>query len=174
MLTAKSRFVISMILIFSGVAMTILSAILNYYIVSKNMDQIDTLTAKSQGIEQLINELWQTNLNLEQKKDTATILLATGTAGGDYLIRYIRSVYDVLDQPPPDAKTSAGHYRSFLELIGKQKITIIDTINDMYLEKIEADTDTQKLNNENSFFGAVALFLQMMGMMLVLLKHIFD
>ncbi len=72
----KKRFITSLVLIFSGILLTVISAVLNYSFLSNNDKRINELKNQTESIERQVAQFWLQKTTLEQKRDTATLLYA--------------------------------------------------------------------------------------------------
>lgn len=161
------------VLLSLGVLMTVVSAAISTYLIDGNRKQIDKVEKKSLTIVSQIDSLWYNAQLLEQKKDTAILLLSNssdlGTLFKGFIHDTIKSTGLKVDEKLPDSNKDL--YNLFLNKASLHKAVIINQINDLYLKKLEFDDEAIALNQENSTLVSIALFFQVMGLILVLSKH---
>lgn len=155
--------------------MTVISAVMNNYLVTENNDNIKSLHDQAEAIEQTIMQLWQDYQLFELKKDTATLLVAQETSQ-KYLINFISDVLNTINVAIPSnmQNNSEQLYTLFLNSIAQYKQHTTDQINTIYGEKLDLLAQARGLEQKNNDLSNIALFFQIMGLILVLSKHFFD
>lgn len=172
----RSKYLISLTLIFTGVIMTSTSALLSDYIVSKNQKRIETLQSDSQSKEKLITQLWQDYQVLEQKKDTLLILIASNSSQ-HYITLFSVELLTSIGVENPKQTLLANSNRIYpftMENMNRYKQETLQKINNIYEEKVYLDMQSNQLISKNSRYNSIALFFQIFGLILVLSKHIFE
>ncbi|MCX4030082.1 hypothetical protein H0A36_01555 [Endozoicomonas sp. SM1973] len=171
----RLKYLTSVVLILSGVMMTVISAVMNSYLVTENNDKIKSLHDQAESIEQTIMQLWQDYQLFELKKDTAILLVAQETPQ-KYLINFISDVLNTINVaiPPKIEDNSEQLYTLFLKGVAQYKQHTTDQINRIYGEKLDFLTQARELEQKNNDLSNIALFFQIMGLILVLSKHFFD
>ncbi len=171
----RLKYLASVVLISSGVLMTVVSAVMSNYLVTANNDRIKSLHDQAESIEQTIMQLWQDYQLFELKKDTATLMVAQEVEQ-QYLVTFIADVLNNINVSIPDAPQNNDQtlYNLFLKSIAQHKQLTVDQINTIYGEKLDFLAQARELEQKNNGLSNVALFFQIMGLILVLSKHFFD
>lgn len=161
-------------LILLGTALTVASALLSRYYVSANQESIQAAKTEAARKEALLNDTWQNVQALERKKDTI-VLLAVASRGGALhqmpeLVRAILISTEIsLESVMKESQLSE---QGLLKAIEAKKQELIDRVNDVYLEKSMKENEIAALQQRTSYWGDIALFLQILGLILVLSKDI--
>lgn len=161
MITIK-RFFYLWTQIIIGVAMTLASAIITNYYIAKNNQQIALFNTKATAITSNIEEIWQNSLSLEQKKETALMLLITAPdnpISQDYASDILKLF---------NAKSSELSYANIKNAFDNYKSANINQINDKFLIQKELEEKISVLKQDNATLMNYALFFQIMGLIFVL------
>ena len=172
--------------ILSGVLMTVISAVITNYYVIKNNDEIEKIVLKLDGLEKRINQNWEESSNLERLEETGTILVVISDiaksgdqknhakqAAARYMEKVVRTgAVDPLSARTIRAEVEAGRITEVLgtlfNIIDKHKEATINSINDLYIEKASVERQRMSFEDRNSTLKNISLFLQIMGMIMVL------
>ncbi len=147
------------IVIFS-ILLMICSALISYSLVKRNDDKIANLQSEITKKQEAIDNIWQSSLNQETRIDNAILIsLLSKNHKKDYskiIKHYTESEDDSID----------GLIRS-LDQVRENKENIIKIINNLYDEKIIAENEITKKSQENKFYTAIAIFLQLLSVVLI-------
>ena len=173
------------LLVVVGIAFNILSAVITNYFIDINNQEIHALEDKASSIELRINSFWQTRQDIERKRDVFLLLLqsrddsaASDTNGNKAVVyAYVRAFLTKLieDYGLNGQAFDAGSILSaqnMIEITEQAKQEIIARIDDVYLEKIILDKRKQPIASRNSTLMSLALFLQLVGLILVLARDL--
>lgn len=171
-----------------GAIMTAGSALLSHDVVMENDHLIQSLKLRSEQIDQYIDNQWESINRLERDSNIA-MLMATRLGEGQLpqgiekgiktYIRtvvehggdpgYTKAVHDALDSQTGSPEVIFSKLLAFVE---KSRKKTVDTIDQAYLEKIGLQERIQALEQVNTSYSNMALFLQVMGLIFVLSKDL--
>ena len=156
-----------------GITTTIKSALLSQTIIEDNNIVINSLNEEARAIDENIDHLWQHVKEAEQKKDLSITVntLSQSPQQSRAARAYITSWIDKIT-----ATTAINNDKSVTDemlLIDMLKTALIDRINDLYLDQITLDRESEELAEQNRLYKNIALFLQILGLMFVLAKDVF-
>jgi hypothetical protein len=175
-----------------GVGLTMASAVLTNAVIAEKNREMLLIEHNCIDIEKRIDQHWQQTKSLEYEEYTGTIILlfsdlaksgnskAKNEASELALKRYIEKI--LLSGRVPEEKTD--HIRSLIkqpggipkaldeifQLVDKNRIETVSTINDLYGEKQQLEQERARIRAQVAKFSAIALFLHVMGVILVLMK----
>lgn len=169
--------------------MTGLSALISHNVIMKNNRQIEAYKLKSQAVSQTIKDHWEGIRRLERDGNIAllmSIIVESSPQLPDSTHKNVRLYIEQLVSREGNKQQSASIKKSlagstahpgvlFPELQGFISQTRKNTINIIdreYLEKITLQEKIEKLEQKNSSYSIIALFLQVMGLILVLSKDL--
>lgn len=162
-------------LVLVGVLMTVTSAIVSHYFITQYNNQITDIHGEIAHIEVRIEKQWQETQRLERREDFSIVLMLLsnkGTAKNTEIpVEVLRHFRDTLESAGVMIEGNKDH-GTWLEVISKaiasHKKKTIDSINDLYLDVIMFKAEARVLNKRNMSLTSIALFLQIMGLILVL------
>ena len=158
------------ILVLIGVIITIIAALINGFIISENNEIIESLESETANIETNIDHLWNNNLSIERKKDSAYIM-ALQNPNSELVHNYIIDTLRLAgsDKILDDKKNT---FNILVNEVNLYQNEIIDRINNLYGEKITKEEQINQIKKINSKFTHIAFFLQIIGLILVLSKDL--
>ncbi len=172
-------------LVVIGIAFNIFSAVITHYFIDINNREIHALEDEASSIELRIDNYWQSRQDIERKQEIFLLLLRlrgeseTPRTDDDEKVvyAYVRGFLRVLIEEygldersfDDDDLLSAGNV---IEITEQAKQQIIARIDDIYLDKIFLDKQKQPIASRNSTLMSLALFLQLVGLILVLAKDL--
>lgn len=157
--------------VLTGALLTIASAAITHYVVSANNATIKVLMKEGATVEERIDKIWETVLVVDQRKDTAIILMATATNEtliADYINQAAKNVGITLKETMDNQQ----RYAMFLSESDRYRANAIERIDDLYYTKISSDEAVQTIEQRNSIFANIALFSQVIGLILVLTRDL--
>lgn len=173
------RFLAPWVFVLTGILFNILSAIITHYFIGLNNDDINGIDRQIQQKQVLIDSLWQSRIEVERKEEF--LLLFLGERGGpdtvrekyfrDYLQKLV-ATHDLaafsarVQNPEPD------DVALLLELSDAALATIIESINNTYFETLGLREARMPLERANSRLFSIAIFLQVVGLILVLARDL--
>lgn len=149
-----------------GVFLTIVSAIVNHYVVSEHQSTIEVHQKRISDVEALIDNLWGNAQFLEGKRDIAILLNAVlpDAEAATAIKKVFKGTKVVLEQQT---------HHALLTALAQNKSDITDQINDLYTEKISIEQEISTLTERQQLSGIFALVTQILGLILVLSKDLF-
>lgn len=163
------------LLVIVGIGFNIFSAIITNHFISANNEQLRVIEGKISGIDLRINTYWQNRQDVEGKKDFILLYSQAGQQTGDQFVRqYINQYVQGLmqDYQLPVVKEKQFTDTEIIQIIDRVKGIIVDDIDDIYLEKLLLEKQKHPINRENAQLMSIALFLQMLGLILVLSRDL--
>jgi hypothetical protein len=167
------------VFVLSGVVFNILSAVITHYFIGLNTDEINAIDRKINGQQVLIDSLWQSRTELERKKEFFILLLAnpsnrndsTANLYRDYLIE-ISETYALEGFRSRIDRDEGGELGLLLDLSQAVQSSIIESINSTYFETLALQETKVPLERDNSRLFSIAIFLQVIGLILVLARDL--
>ena len=180
------------LIVLIGAGMTVASAILAHYQVSKNMMVIEDLEKQMSQINQTISDQWQ-NMGRFERDGNEALMLAT-LAEGDAMAPanpavinnmtiYVRHFVGKSDVPAQRVRveraldnremaSKGSVFREILTLVDAQRTFVIDKVDNLYIEKVALQEHVQTIMKSNASLANTALVLQMLGLICVLSKDL--
>lgn len=168
--------------------MTTCSAFISHNIIMANSSAIETLMLESQAIDQNIDNAWQGINRLERDGNVAMLMVMDkkGNVDSEALLteikRYItqlitregnsKQTRHIKELLADNSTNSAIIFQAIMEFIVETRKDTINSINIKYLEKLSLQEQIETLKQHNSSYANLALFFQVMGLILVLSKDL--
>ena len=173
------RFLATWVFVLTGIIFNILSAVITHYFIGLNNDAINIIDREIQRKEVLIDSLWQSKNEVERKKEFFILLLSSKpdkpdvveTIYRDYL-KEVMGSYGLKEFTPRMDRDTGGDLDLLLDLSGAAQKSVIETINNTYFETIELQETKMPLVRDNSRLFSIAIFLQVIGLILVLARDL--
>ena len=156
-------------LVLAGVLFNLAAALISTHFIGRNNERIDALRKQAALQSTRIEGLWQQRQDLERKQEFLLLLIHQG-GPEDAVVRFAR---DWLNQRGADRRR-AGPFDAarVIAVTRKARDELIDQINETYLEKLELERRITPLEARNADLMGTALFLQMLGLILVLARDL--
>jgi len=161
-------------LIIVGIIFTAISLVLSFQVLDKNNNKIANINSDIEKFETLIGSKWNSNKNLEHRIDTSVILLLNKdieTETKNYIIPKIIGV-DALD-----INDTLGDNILLKDLLKYREIFEKETtaeIDELYISILSLKDEITILELQNNQFKLYALLFHVMGLILILSRHIFE
>jgi len=173
------RFLAPWVFVLTGIIFNILSAVITHYFIGLNNDAIDIIDREIQRKEVLIDSLWQSKNEVERKKEFFILLLSSKpdkpdvveTIYRDYL-KEVMGSYGLKEFTPRMDRDTGSDLDLLLDLSGAAQKSVIESINNTYFETIELQETKMPLVRDNSRLFSIAIFLQVIGLILVLARDL--
>lgn len=173
------RFLAPWVFVLTGIIFNILSAVITHYFIGLNNDAIDIIDREIQRKEVLIDSLWQSKNEVERKKEFFILLLSSKpdkpdvveTIYRDYL-KEVMDSYGLKEFTPRMDRDTGSDLDLLLDLSGAAQKSIIESINNTYFETIELQETKMPLVRDSSRLFSIAIFLQVIGLILVLARDL--
>jgi len=173
------RFLAPWVFVLTGIIFNILSAVITHYFIGLNNDAINIIDREIQRKEVLIDSLWQSKNEVERKKEFFILLLSSKpdkpdvveTIYRDYL-KEVMGSYGLKKFTPRMGRDTGNDLDLLLDLSGAAQKSIIESINNTYFETIELQETKMPLVRDNSRLFSIAIFLQVIGLILVLARDL--
>lgn len=173
------RFLAPWVFVLTGIIFNILSAVITHYFIGLNNDAINIIDREIQRKEVLIDSLWQSKNEVERKKEFFILLLSSKhdkpevvePIYRDYLKQVLGS-YGLKEFTPRMDRDTGSDLDLLLDLSGAAQKSIIESINNTYFETIELQETKLPLVRDNSRLFSIAIFLQVIGLILVLARDL--
>jgi len=173
------RFLAPWVFVLTGIIFNILSAVITHYFIGLNNDDINIIDREIQRKEVLIDSLWQSKNEIERKKEFFILLLSSKpdkpdvveTIYRDYL-KEIMGSYGLKEFTPRMDRDTGSDLDLLLDLSRAAQKSIIESINNTYFETIELQETKMPLVRDNSRLFSIAIFLQVIGLILVLARDL--
>lgn len=175
----RSRFLRPWVFVTVGILFNILSAVITHYFIGLNDDRIDAIDDAIDNKQVLIDSLWQSRTEVERKQEFF-ILLLSGKANmpelNENLYRdYLNGLVDThrLGDYRERIEASDGtNLDVLLEISRAARETLIESINNTYLEVLDLRDSRQPIERSNSRLYSIAIFLQVIGLIVVLSRDL--
>ncbi len=173
------RFLAPWVFVLTGIIFNILSAVITHYFIGLNNDAINIIDREIQRKEVLIDSLWQSKNEVERKKEFFILLLSgkpekpdvVETIYRDYLKEVVGS-YGLKEFTTRMDRDTGSNLDLLLDLSRAAQKSIIESINNTYFETLELQEAKMPLLRDNSRLFSIAIFLQVIGLILVLARDL--
>ena len=167
------------VFVLTGIVFNILSALITHYFIGVNNDAINLIDRDINRKQVLIDSLWQSRVEVDRKKEFFILLFAQpGDKSAaseafyrDYLHETI-STFDLTEFEPRMDRDRGNQLGLLLDISTAAQVAIIDAINDTYFETLELQESRMPLESDNSRLFSIAIFLQVIGLILVLARDL--
>lgn len=173
------RWLAPWVFVLTGILFNILSAVITHYFIGLNNDEINRIDSDIQGKQVLIDSLWQSRVEVERKKEFFILLFANPNAApgaGETVYRaYLQELIDShgMQQFQASAERDNGaKLELLLDISDAAQSAIIESINTTYFESLELREARLPLESDNSRLFSIAIFLQVIGLILVLARDL--
>lgn len=163
-------------IVIAGIVLTIISALLSHHEIRQNEQDIRALEQQHASHKQKIEHLWQQNQLVERQQDTTLLLLAAASQPDassftqDTAHSYYHETLSITGaNVEPHYSTDQLH--DAVSAFQQRTNTLIDTL---YLDNLSLEKDIFTLTTHNSMAQSLALFFQVLGMILVLSYNVWD
>ena len=173
------RFLAPWVFVLTGIIFNILSAVITHYFIGLNNDEISGIDREIQRKEVLIDSLWQSKTEVERKKEFFILLLSkkvddpavTDAIYRDYL-KEILNNHGLKEFRARLDRDTGSSLDLLLDLSSAAQKSIIESINNTYFETLELQEAKMPLVRDNSRLFSIAIFLQVIGLILVLARDL--
>ncbi|MBA1148582.1 hypothetical protein H0Z60_16150 [Ectothiorhodospiraceae bacterium WFHF3C12] len=168
-----------------GIAFNIIAALMSHYLVEGVADRISALDESTNRLQQRIDSAWSSRLEAERKRELLLLHAdyAAGAgreAGNGPVAVHVRAFLERISigYLAEDEKTKLGDGGVVLNvdaaLIRFDRIVeaIQDHIDALYLDALQLERQKAPLRQQRNRLGALALFLQVLGLILVLSRDL--
>jgi hypothetical protein len=162
----------------AGILFNISSAIITHYFIGINDQQLMQLEKKSALYDTQIQSQWRLKTEVDRKQEFLLLLLNQSNPQNlqqtrGFIIQQLNHALELQKisgkQLNPD---SVINFDTISKTSGTIRQSIISSINQTYLEKLDIEDKQQPLKERNSLLFSIAIFLQLTGLILVLAKDI--
>ncbi len=144
-----------------------------------NNDAINVIDRDINNKQVLIDSLWQSMTESERKKEFFILLLSNKNGKSainetyyrDYLSGIMKT-YELNDFQTRLESNSGNDLNLLFDLSNAAQVSIVETINATYFETLELQKARMPLERDNSLLFSIAIFLQVIGLILVLSRDL--
>jgi len=161
------------ILVIIGIIFNLSAALITNYFISINNEQLGQLEVKVQQIETRINNYWQDKQNIERKMEFILLMQQQEKQTHDpFVAQYIETF---IQQMMKQYQITAVKYKTLtsqkvIKIVRKTQEQIINDIDEIYFDKMTLEKEKIVLVGVNSKLMSIALFMQLLGLILILAK----
>ena len=167
------------VFVLTGIIFNILSALITHYLIGLNNETINAIDRDINDKQVLIDSLWQSRVEVERKEEFFILLFAHQGANPEvsdavyqnYLEETI-STHDLTEFEPRMDRDRGNRLGLLLDVSAAALEAIIETINETFFEILELRNDKIPLEYSNSRLFSIAIFLQVIGLILVLARDL--
>lgn len=177
-----NRYFAPWVFVATGIIFNILSAVITHYFIGLNNGKITEIDRNINNKQVLIDSLWQSKTEVERKKEFFIVLLAMEannlSTHADLIDRYYQNymLETTKTYHLPGFENRQGLNKSdpelLLQLSESAQTSIIESINNTYFELIELEEGKTPLEKNNARLFSIAIFLQVIGLILVLARDL--
>ena len=140
-----------------GLLFSILSIVLSYVVIDNNNKEIVALEGEVADLEKQIDFMWQDSSERQLSMQNVVLYLSNNSM----LIKdkVIRDLFNI----------EANSIEELLEMLRSEKATVVDEINDKYLEIVVLKDKVSLLEFRNKNYRNGALLLNVIGLIFILL-----
>lgn len=173
------RFLAPWVFVLTGIIFNILAAVITHYFIGLNNDTINDIDRQIQSKEVLIDSLWQSKTEIERKQEFFILLLVkqpdnpavTDTIYRDYLQELLEN-HGLKEFSARMNRDTGSDLDLLLDVSKAAQKSTIESINDTYFETLELQESKMPLVRNNSRLFSTAIFLQVIGLILVLARDL--
>ncbi len=172
------RWLAPWVFVCTGILFNILSAVITHYFIGLNNEDINGIEREMQNRQVLIDSLWQSRVEVERKEEFFLLWLRqqNDTAlANNYYREYLQGLVDTHDLGrfgERVAQSATADLPLLLEISDAAQKAIIESINTSYFEILELQEKKMPLEGDNSRLFSIAIFLQVIGLILVLARDL--
>ena len=167
------------VFVLTGILFNILSAVITHYFIGLNNDEINRIDSEIEGKQVLIDSLWQSRIEVERKKEFFILLFANpgdnpeaGEAVYRDYLRELQNAHGLKGFQSRLDRDSGSQLDLLLDISDAAQTAIIESINNTYFETLELREAQMPLVSDNSRLYSIAIFLQVIGLILVLARDL--
>ena len=161
----KSKNFFGVFILFFAIAMMVSSALISYFLTRQNDLQISVLNMEMQNKQTLIRDIWNNVGKRESKADIAILILMLANKDNKDIPELKEYYLSEFTELKNDATVL-----DILKAVDHEKKANIEYINDLYLEEVVIQNKISNLEQSNKLYSNVAFFLQILGLLLVIVK----
>ena len=173
------RFLAPWVFVLTGILFNILAAVITHYFIGLNDDRIGAIDLEINNRQVLIDSLWQSRTEVERKQEFFILLLSgrtdmpklNETLYRDYLSELV-DTHRLGDYRKRIETSDGANLEVLLDISRAARDAIIESINNSYFEVLELHESRQPLERTNSRLLSIAIFLQVIGLILVLARDL--
>jgi len=173
------RFLAPWVFVLTGIVFNILSAVITHYFIGLNNDQISVLERDIQNKQVLIDSLWQSRVEVERKQEFFILLLSNQSDSPANIESYYQeyldglvNVHDLKEFVAREKQAMITDIDLLLTISSAAQKSIVESINATYFETLELQEAKMPLEQDNSRLFSIAIFLQVIGLILVLARDL--
>ena len=173
------RFLAPWVFVLTGIIFNILSAVITHYFIGLNNDQISTLERDIQNKQVLIDSLWQSRVEVERKQEFFILLLSNNPDNPAIVENYYQeylaglvNTHTLEEFALRKKQPMINDIELMLSISSAAQKSIIESINATYFETLELQEAKMPLERANSRLFSIAIFLQVIGLILVLARDL--
>ena len=167
------------VFVLTGIVFNILSAVITHYFIGLNNDTINVIDRDINRKQVLIDSLWQSKVEVERKKEFFVLLFAHPTDKPDaseaFYLDYLQetiATFELTEFEPRMDRDRGNQLGLLLDISATAQAVIIESINNTYFETLELQEARMPLESDNSRLFSIAIFLQVIGLILVLARDL--
>ncbi|WP_108652705.1 hypothetical protein [Dongshaea marina] len=159
------------LLVAIGLLFNIISALLTNFFIDGMQGKISGIEVEKSANQNLISLTWQRVETLERKREMLILLLQTPELTPEISSQIKQSMQPWVGEVslPKLAVSQLGNWMSLISKLQQQERERID---ELYLKNLQLDGTLQHLNEETSQMRNLALFLQIIGLGLILARDL--
>ena len=166
------------VLVTVGVIMNILSALIVHTLVERNMNRMDVLMRQSNSVDLRIDTLWENYRRLERQQAYFTTLLLSANPGPQLdsahelvltALNELIERHTLKHESIDTEKVSLAQVQDIHAIVQRG---LLESIDEIYLERIDVERRRQNIAENNERLRSIALFLQLLGLILVLARDL--
>jgi hypothetical protein len=170
------------VFVLTGVVFNILSAVITHYFIGLNYDKVNEINNKINNQQVLIDSLWQSKTEVERKQEFYILFLTSvdksNSMGQEIVSQYrnylneLIDIYDLVQLVDQVNQSIEGNLQLLLEVSAQSQQKIIQSINDTYFDILDLEAQKIPIEKNNALLYSIAIFLQVIGLILVLARDL--
>ncbi len=177
--TKLDRLLAPWVFVLTGILFNILSAVITHYFIGLNNDAINLLNRDIERKQVLIDSLWQSRIEVERKKEFFILLFARPSTDSDAseaiyrdYLQELLTTHGLKEFQTRMDRDTGSELDLLLDVSDAAQAAIIESINNSYFETLELREARMPLESDNSRLYSIAIFLQVIGLILVLARDL--
>ncbi len=164
-LNVKSKKIYGYCMIVFAVFMMMSSALISYFYVKKNEQHLFSLKMEEENKQFFIRDIWNNISNQENRANTMVLISILSVKENKNAVE-IKNLY-MKEFPTLNNDSSL---LDILDAVENEKKSDIEKINSLYLEQISIERQIENIERTNNLYANIAIFLQVLGLVLIMLK----
>ncbi len=156
------------VLVIIGILFNLFAALITNYFISLNHEKLAQLDERIESIDIRINTYWQDRQNIERKMEFILLLQKPDAIIVQYIENFMQQIIKQYHLTAAEYDTHGS--QQVIRVIQQAQEQIVNEIDEIYFDKLILEKEKMVLVGVNSRLMSIALFMQLLGLILILAK----